>query len=115
MATPHFVMDAAVEAWSDEEHVAEQRRIYAAKRDLLLPVLRRKGIELGGSRATFYLYLRVPAGESSEGFAARLLEHGIAIAPASYFGAAGEGWARMALVPTQEECQRAAAVLDRVL
>jgi acetylornithine aminotransferase len=115
VATPHFVMEAAIEAWSDEEHVAEQRRIYAAKRDILLPVLERKGISLGGSRASFYLYLRVPAGETSEGFAGRLLEHGIAIAPASYFGPAGEGWARMALVPTEEECRQAAAILERVL
>lgn len=115
VATPHFVMEAAIEAWGDEEHVADQRRIYAEKRDLLLPVLRRKGIEIGGSRATFYLYLRVPAGETSEAFAARLLEHGIAVAPASYFGAAGEGWARLALVPTRAECERAAAILERIL
>jgi acetylornithine aminotransferase len=115
VATPHFVMEAAIEAWSDEEHVADQRRIYAEKRDVLLPVLRRKGIVIGGSRATFYLYLRVPSGETSEGFATRLLEHGVAVAPANYFGAAGEGWARMALVPTRTECEQAAAILERIL
>jgi len=115
VATPHFVLEAAVEAWEDEEHVAEQRRIYAEKREILLPVLRRKGLEIGGSQATFYLYLRVPAGESSEAFATRLLEAGIAVVPANYFGAAGEGWARVALVPTRGECERAASILDRIL
>lgn len=115
VATPHFVMEAAIEAWSDEAHVADQRRIYAEKREILLPVLRRHGIEIGGSEATFYLYMRVPRGETSEGFATRLLEHGIAIVPASYFGANGEGWARMALVPTAEGCARAAAILETIL
>jgi acetylornithine aminotransferase len=115
VATPHFVMDAACEAWGDEEHVADQRRIYREKREVLLPVLERKGMRLGGSRATFYLYYGVPAGETSEGFARRLLEHGVSVAPASYFGAAGEGWVRMALVPTLEECREAAEILERVL
>ena len=115
VATPHFVMEAAVEAWGDESHVADQRRIYAEKRDILLPVLRRRGIEIGGSEATFYLYLRVPRGEGSEAFATRLLEHGIGVVPANYFGASGEGWARMALVPTKDECARAAGILEKIL
>ncbi len=115
VATPAFVMEAACEAWEDEEHVADQRRIYREKREVLLPVLLRKGVEVGGSEATFYLYMRVPAGESSEAFAARLLEHGIAVVPANYFGAAGEGWARMALVPTLRECEEAAAILEKAL
>lgn len=115
VATPTFVMEAAIEAWGDEGHVADQRRIYREKREVLLPVLQRKGIELGGSEATFYLYFRVPGGESSGAFAARLLEHGIAVVPADFFGAGGEGWARMALVPTRAECEDAAAILERIL
>jgi acetylornithine aminotransferase len=65
--------------------------------------------------ATFYLWLRVPPGESSEGFATRLLEHGVVVAPGSYFGPSGEGYARLALVPSLEECERAAAILAEVL
>jgi succinyldiaminopimelate transaminase len=115
VATPSFIMEAACEAWGDEAHVADQRRIYQEKRAVLLPLLRERGIEIGGSAATFYLYLRVPGPESSEQFATRLLEHGVALVPASYFGAAGEGWARLALVPTLQECREAADILRRVL
>jgi acetylornithine aminotransferase len=115
VATPTFVMEAAIEAWGDEEHVADQRRIYREKRDVLRPVLEAKGIEPGGSQATFYLYFRVPAGETSESFAAKLLEHGVAVVPASFFGAGGEGWARMALVPTLAECREAAGILEKIL
>ena len=62
-----------------------------------------------------YLWLAVPEGETSEGFAERLLEHGILVAPGSYLGTAGEGYFRVALVPSEAECGRAVAILEEVL
>lgn len=114
VATPAFVQEAAIEAWSDEEHVADQRKIYAEKREILLPLLRRKGLRIGGTQATFYLWFATPRG-SSEAFARELLEQGVVVTPGNYFGAAGEGWVRMALVPTRDECARAARILETVL
>ena len=102
-------------AWDDEAHVERARATYRRKRESLLPVLSRKGIRLAGSTATMYLWLEVPGGGSSEGFAATLLEHGLIVSPGSFFGAAGEGYWRMALVPTEEECLRAAEILEEVL
>jgi aspartate/methionine/tyrosine aminotransferase len=58
-----------------------------------------------------YLWVGTPAGESSEELATRLLEHGIVVAPGSYLGRSGEGYFRLALVPTIEDCERAAAIL----
>ena len=68
-----------------------------------------------GSRATMYLWLEVPGGGSSEACADRLLEHGIVVAPGAYLGEAGEGYVRLALVPTEEECRKAASILETVL
>ena len=51
----------------------------------------------------------------AEPFARRLLEHGIVVAPGSFFGPAGEGYIRFALVPTQAECERAAEILGEAL
>ncbi len=62
-----------------------------------------------------YLWLAVPEGESSEHAAARLLEHGIVVAPGSYLGRHGEGYVRLALVPTVEDCERAARILEDAL
>ena len=76
----------------------------------LLNALEEKGLRLAGSTATFYLWLDVDG--PSEEFARRLLEHGIVCTPGSFFGPAGEGYVRLALVPTQDECERAAAVLE---
>ena len=39
----------------------------------------------------------------------------IVVAPGSYFGPAGEGYVRLALVPTEHECARAAEILLDVL
>jgi succinyldiaminopimelate transaminase len=112
-APQEFVQRASIAAWSDEAHVEEVRALYARKRDTLLPALEQKGLRLAGSAATFYLWLDV--GEASEPFARRLLEHGIVCAPGSFFGPAGDGYVRFALVPTQEECERAAEILRREL
>jgi succinyldiaminopimelate transaminase len=112
-APQEFVQRASVAAWSDEEHVAGVRALYRRKRETILPVLQRKGLRLSGSEATFYLWVDV--GGPSEPFARRLLEHGIVVAPGAFFGAAGEGYVRLALVPTQAECERAAAILQEVL
>jgi acetylornithine aminotransferase len=112
-APQEFVQRASIAAWSDERHVEEVREVYSRKRDVLLPALERKGILLAGSAATFYLWVDV--GGPSEPFARRLLEHGVVCAPGSFFGLAGEGYARFALVPSQAECERAAEIIDRVL
>ena len=70
-------------------------------------------MRIAGSEATFYLWVDV--GGPSEPFARRLLERGIVVAPGSFFGAAGEGYARFALVPTQAECERAAEILEAAM
>jgi acetylornithine aminotransferase len=115
VATPQFVQAAAIAAWTDESHVARQRELYREKRDLLLPVLRKKGLRIAGSSATFYLWIVVPEHETSESFALRLLEAGLVVSPGSYFGSRGEGYVRMALMPTHELCRQAAEVLETIL
>ena len=112
-APQEFVQRASVAAWSDETHVSDVREIYRVKRETLLPALESAGLRLAGSEATFYLWLEVDG--SSEEFARRLLEHGVVVAPGSFFGAAGEGYVRLALVPTQAECERAAEIVRTVL
>lgn len=114
-APQEFVQRASIVAWGDEEHVERTRDAYRRKRDALLPTLERKGVRLAGGAATMFLWLEVPGGESSEELAARLLEHGLVVSPGTFFGPAGEGYWRLALVPTEAECRRAAETLEEVL
>ena len=111
-APPTFVQRAAVIAWGDEEHVVETRERYGRKRDIVLPALQRIGLEPAGGDASFFLWLRVPANGDAEAFALRLLDElGIVVAPGPFFGPGGEGHVRAALVPTLDECRRAAELL----
>jgi acetylornithine aminotransferase len=110
-----FVQRAAIAAWGDEEHVEQNRALYARKRALFVDLFERKGLRLAGSQATMYLWAETPHGDSAEEFAERLLSHGVVVAPGSYFGPAGEGYIRFALVPTEQECADAVALLEDVL
>jgi acetylornithine aminotransferase len=111
-----FVQRASVAAWSDEAHVEDHRRRYGAKRDVFLELFARRGVSIAGSAATFYLWVRVPHGRPSLEWALELLHRtGIVVAPGSFFGPEGEGYVRMAMVPSLDECRRAATILDDVL
>jgi len=114
-APQEFVQRAAIAAWNDEEHVERTRARYAAKREVMLAAIESAGLRVAGSEASFFLWIKTPEGESSEQFARRLLEGGIVVAPGAYLGASGEGFVRMALVPPLEQCERAAALLQRIL
>ena len=110
-APQEFVQRASVVAWDDEEHVERTRDAYQRKREALLPTLERKGLRVAGSSATMFLWIDAP----SDDFADVLLQHGIIVSPGTFFGPAGAGYVRIALVPTLDECRRAAAILDEVL
>jgi succinyldiaminopimelate transaminase len=107
-APQEFVQRASVVAWDDERHVEETRARYAAKRDVLLPVLAALGWDVVASEATMYLWVALP---DAEAVVERLLECGVLVSPGSFFGPSGEGYIRLALVPTLDECERAAAIL----
>ena len=105
-APQEFVQRASVVAWNDERHVEETRARYRAKRDVLIPAIEAKGWEIVASQATMYLWVIAP-----EGSVEQLLERGVVVSPGTFFGPSGEGYVRFALVPTLEECERAAAIL----
>ena len=111
-----FVQAASVAAWNDENHVEEMRAGYARKRKLFLDVLSSHGVRVAGSPATFYLWVAVPDGLSSLDWSLRLLDEAdLIVAPGTFFGPDGEGYVRFAMVPTLEDCERAAESLDRAL
>ncbi|HKH77185.1 MAG TPA: succinyldiaminopimelate transaminase [Rubrobacteraceae bacterium] len=108
-ASPGFVSEAAAAAWNDDEHVKERNRVFARKRALFTSFLERAGFRWTPTNASLYLWAEVPNGYGGddEAYALRLLEEGILVAPGSAFGPGGEGYIRVALVPTLAECARA--------
>jgi acetylornithine aminotransferase len=106
-APQEFVQRASIVAWDDERHVAETRARYRAKRDVLIPVMEERGWEIVASEATMYLWTVGPYAEA-------LLERGVIVSPGEMFGPSGAGYVRFALVPTLEECERAAKIIGEL-
>ena len=112
VAPPEFVQAAAVAAWSDDAHAAERRTIFAAKRAVLRSAFEQLRLSVIGSTAALYLWVAV---DDDLAVTSRLLEHGVVVSPGRAFGPGGEGYIRLALVPTLEECGKAVEVLVEVL
>jgi LL-diaminopimelate aminotransferase len=113
VASQDFVQAAATAAWSDDGHVAERRAMFRAKRDRLATFLSQRGYTVSGSQGAIYLWAKVPLADDQV-FFARLLEHGIVVSPGESFGAGGEGYFRVALVPSLAEIEQALAVWERI-
>jgi LL-diaminopimelate aminotransferase len=87
----------------DQGCVEDMRRTYGRRRDILVDGLRSIGFSVERPRATFYVWIEVPKGYTSAGLTSRLLtEAGVVTTPGNGFGAAGEGYVRMALTVTRE-------------
>ncbi|MBW1741022.1 MAG: LL-diaminopimelate aminotransferase [Deltaproteobacteria bacterium] len=92
----------------DQTCVEDMRQTYTERRDILVAGLRSIGLSVEKPRATFYLWVEVPQGYTSAGFASLLLtEAGIVTTPGNGFGTAGEGYVRMALTVGRERIREA--------
>ena len=99
----------------DQACVEEMRQTYAERRDILVAGLRSAGFSMEKPPATFYLWVEVPQGYTSAGFASLLLtEAGIVTTPGNGFGAAGEGYVRMALTVDRERIREAVKRIEGI-
>lgn len=111
-AMPVPTQKASIAAWGDDAHVAENRALYRAKYDRVLPILR-PVIDVARPAGGFYLWL--PVGGDDAAFTAGLFagQH-ITVVPGSYLAREheglnpGAGYVRISLVASEEECVQAA-------
>jgi N-succinyldiaminopimelate aminotransferase len=106
------VQKASLAAWGDEQHVEENRRLYAEKFKTVLPLIRRP-LEAPMPDGAFYLWMRTPIDDRE--FARRLhAEYNVLVLPGSFLardaegGNPGRNHVRVALVPPLAECVEAA-------
>lgn len=96
----------------DQTCLAEINAEYQKRRDLLVAGLKRLGFQFEVPKATFYVWVEVPKGYTSKEFAGLLLtKAGIVVTPGNGFGAAGEGYFRIAMTVSTD---RIAEALDRI-
>ena len=103
------IQAAAVEAITgDQSVVAETRAAYERRRDVLCDGLIAAGWQMDKPPGTMFVWAPVPEQYAdSESFVRDLLDKtGVLVTPGSAFGPSGEGYVRMALVPSEEDMQR---------
>jgi LL-diaminopimelate aminotransferase len=99
-----------------QEGLDELRATYQRRRDVVLAALGRLGWSLQPPLGSCYVWVPVPAGETSVGFADRLLdEAGVFVAPGNGYGERGEGYVRFSLTVPDERLAEAMDRLERVL
>jgi len=90
----------------DRKEIHDLRKMYRRRRDVLLRGLKAMGLEVNHPDATFYVWIRCPAGLDSRTFADRLLtEADVVATPGVGYGPHGEGFVRMALTVNEQKLQ----------
>ena len=83
--------------------VRERVAHWQERRNTVVAGLRRAGLDAPLPKATFYLWVPVPAGYDAVGFTGLLLERaGVVVAPGTGYGARGEGYVRISLTTSDE-------------
>ncbi|MDX1763068.1 MAG: aminotransferase class I/II-fold pyridoxal phosphate-dependent enzyme, partial [bacterium] len=111
------VQEAGIEALSgDQSAVDSMRALYQERRDTLVAGLKDAGLDCTAPSATFYLWVAVPEGYTSQSFSEFLLKKaGIAATPGNGFGDAGEGYIRFTLTVPKERLAEAAERIRKAL
>jgi LL-diaminopimelate aminotransferase len=96
---PQAIQYAAIEAMTGpQDCIEEHNAIYQRRRDLIVDMLTRMGLEASPPKASLYVWAKVPQGYTSEEFTNDLLEKvGVVVTPGTGYGRHGEGYVRLSL------------------
>ncbi len=108
---PGPVQSAAVAAWGDDAHVDLQRERYLTRLEAMAAALGQIGVQAARPSGAFYLWVRA---DDADGYslASRLADEGGAlVSPGEFYGPAGTGHVRIAVVQPDD---RIALVAERL-
>ncbi|MBE3102762.1 MAG: pyridoxal phosphate-dependent aminotransferase [Bacilli bacterium] len=103
------VQRAAVTALNEnQECVTSLATRYENRRNVLINACKRIGWQVQAPKGSFFAWLPVPKGYTSQNFADKLLnEADVAVAPGNGFGEFGEGYIRVALLVDEHRLEEA--------
>lgn len=106
---------AATALLERQDCVDELVGLYEARRDVLIDGLQRVGWDVQAPAGSFFAWLPVPDGYSSEQFADFLLEEAkVVVAPGIGFGEYGEGYVRVGLLTDEDRLREAVARIEQL-
>ncbi|WP_309127957.1 succinyldiaminopimelate transaminase [Microbacterium sp.] len=106
---PAPVQHAMAVALSDDAHVAAQKELYRARRDVLKPALERAGFRIDGSEAGLYLW--ATEGRDAWESMGTLADLGILAGPGHFYGERSGDHVRLSLTAPLERVEQASARL----
>ncbi len=92
------VQAAAVAAWADDDHVDAQRARYRGRLERMAEVLGRLGLDAPLPDGGFYLWVPAPDGDAWALTERLAVEGGVVASPGEFYGPAGAGHVRLAMV-----------------
>ncbi|WP_342614031.1 pyridoxal phosphate-dependent aminotransferase [Peribacillus frigoritolerans] len=103
------IQEAAASALLDSQSCVEKLvQMYERRRNVFIEGLRAIGWDVKAPAASFFAWLKVPNGFTSESFADYLLTHAhVAVAAGNGFGEIGEGYVRVGLLTSEERLEEA--------
>ena len=116
--TAHFTQIAGIEALTGpQDSVDRMVAEFQRRRERIVDGLSRlPGVRCRKPEGAFYVFPNIEAtGLTSEAFAARMLEGGVALLPGTAFGDHGRGYVRLAFTNSLEAIDRALESMDTVL
>ena len=111
------VQEAGIFALEHESTLTPSIRAeYQKRRDLFIKTLNQTGLEVIPPKATFYVWMPLPKGETATGFADKLMEQcAIVATPGTAFGRGGEGFIRFTLTAPSERLLEAAERIAKMV
>ena len=106
---PQAVQYAAIEALNGpQDCIEEHNSVYQRRRDKIVQALNQIGLHVQPSKASLFLWVRLPEGYTSGQFASILLEElDIVVTPGAGYGKYGEGYIRLSLTLPDDQLERA--------
>jgi len=99
----------------EQSHIDELNAMYQKRRDVLVDGLNNLGWKVDKPKATFYVWVPVPPGYTSNELTKSLLEKAdIVTTPGVGFGPNGEGYIRLALTVSEERLKEAVERIKRL-
>ncbi len=106
---PGPVQAAAVAAWGDDDHVDAQRGRYRARLDRACELLAAFGVDAAVPEGSFYVWAAAPGGDAWA-LAKEMAERaGVLVSPGEFYGDAGAGHVRVAVVQPDDRFDLAIA------
>ncbi len=99
---PGPVQHAAVVALADDDHVDRQRDVYLDRLTRVARLLQRYGLKTDVPGGGFYLWLPAPDGDAWALTRSLAGDLGLVVSPGEFYGAAGRGHVRVAMVATDD-------------